>query len=304
MKKIIVLITGCFCFSLAKAQDESYRGGNGDGHSALFSGSNFGNPISFQPFMGGNADGYAHDSLIQFQQYAYINMFAPFTGSNGDGYAHDSLMNFNQHAYIAMYMPYGGGQADGWAGYPVFNVVLPVELLSFAGQPENQANLLHWKTSTEQHVSHFDVERSSNAIQFRSLGNVPAAGNSSVVQSYNFRDVQPLTGNNFYRLKMTDIDGSFKYSNVILLKRTGDNSIISVYPNPATEAIHILLSGENDNSLVNASLFDRSGKLVKSIQWKKSNTIKAIEISGLAAGVYTLRIVNKDTVTGWSFIKQ
>lgn len=304
MKKIILIIL-LFGYPLfLQAQDESYRGGSGDGHSTLFIGTAFTNPTSFQPFIGGDANGYAHDSLINFTQYATINMFAPFVGSNGDGYAHDSLMNFNQHAYITMFMPYGGGSADGWVGYPVFGVVLPVELLSFSGKQQGKVNLLQWQTSTEQNVSHFDIERSANARQFISLGRVAAAGNSSTVKDYSFTDVLPEKGHNFYRLKMVDADGSFKYSNVILLKRVDDNSIIALYPNPAREAIHISLSGDNDNSAVQASLFDRSGKLVRSLQWKKSNTIQSIEIGSLATGVYTLRIVNNGNTTSWSFIKQ
>jgi hypothetical protein len=304
MNKIIIsLVIAVYIQFTAQAQDESYRGGTGDGFSSFFSGTTFGNPGSFQPYLGAAGDGYANDSLISFAQYAPVTMFAPFLGSIADGYAHDSLINFSQYLYISMFMPYGGGAADGWAGYPVFGLVLPVELLSFSGAADGNKHILSWQTATEQNTSHFDIERSANARQFEKTGSMPAAGNSATVKDYRFTDETPMTGNNFYRLKMTDTDGSFKYSNVILLRQLNDKTVIAVYPNPATATINITMAAVTNNRTVQATIHDVNGKLLKNVTWKQTTNTYQIDVQQLPPGVYTLRVSGSNRSTVWPFIK-
>lgn len=297
----------CAIHTMAVAQDESYRGGiaDGNGSDSLLTFNPYASILMYSPFFGSIADGHGHDSLINHPQYATINMFAPYRGSIGDGYAHDSLIAFGQRDYIGMFMPFGGGQADGWTSYPVFNIiVLPVELLSFSGSRQDQDHLLSWQTSQEQNTSHFDIERSSNGTSFTKIGSTVAAGNSSTLKNYAFTDAAPVPGNNFYRLKMTDLDGSFKYSNIILLKQMDDATMMAIYPNPATESLHITLGGSGDNSPVQANIYDVNGKLVKTSRWINNHSIQKIELGSLTPGVYMLRVISKNDNTVWRFIKQ
>lgn len=332
MRSLILCVWVCCYSPFVFAQNESYRGGVADGHGQISQQVVFSNPNSFSPFIGGNGDGYASDSLINFNphgtallfspfaggigdgyssdslinaaQYNYITMFSPFKGSNGDGYYGDSLMNFGTRDYITMFEPYAGGQADGWAGYLVLGVVLPVELLSFTGEQVNKQHLLHWTTSTEINTSTFVVERSFSGRDFVSLGSIAAAGNSSTERNYQFTDADPKTGNNFYRLKMIDLDGSFKYSNVILLKVLGNKATMAVYPNPSTETINIRLDGIEDNSIVNLTLYDIQGKLVDEKNIRKRSASTSINVRNLSAGIYTLRVEWNGEISSFRFIKQ
>ncbi|RZM08981.1 MAG: T9SS type A sorting domain-containing protein, partial [Pedobacter sp.] len=317
----------------AHAQDESYRGGNADGHAKMDIGMAFGPSNSFQVYFGGNADGHAADSLVTFNQnmpatlyapyrgssgdghaadsvitfaqYASITMFAPFLGSFGDGYATDSIIAFNQHNYISMYQPYGGGDADGWTSYPIFGVViLPINLLSFTGEQVDKKHILRWETAQEQHAAFFEVQRSKDARHFETIGKVDAAGNSNVLQKYFLNDLVPMQGNNFYRLKKVDQDGSFEYSNVILLKVNSNQGTITVYPNPTTSSLNVLLGGLNDNSIVTASISDMSGKIVRQVKLRKNAATINFNVEQLPAGVYNLRILWNNELTSWRFIKQ
>lgn len=304
MKKI-ALIFFCACKALTGfAQDESYRGGIADGHALVSQVSAFGNPTSFQPYFGGIGDGYTTDSSINFPQYALINMFSPYQGNTSDGYAADSILAFPQYAYIKMFQPYGGGQSDGWTGFPVFGVtIVPVNLLSFTGEQADKKHLLHWITSQEQNTSHFDVTRSADGMHFIKLGTVAAAGNSSVQRHYDYTDAAPMQGNNFYRLQMFDADGSFKYSNVILLRLSG-NATMSIYPNPAAKTLNVLLGGVTDNSTVNAAIFDVNGKLVNTMQVKKTGTAISFDVGHLPAGMYMLRVIWNNETSVWRFVKE
>lgn len=333
MKKIIVIMLLLAGINRLHAQNESYRGGVADGHSLITQAVPFGNPLSFQPYFGGSsdgyssdslitfvpggstllfapyqgsiADGYAADSIISFPQYASINMFSPFLGSIADGYASDSSIAFNQHGYITMYQPYAGGIADGWVGYPVFGIIIvPVNLLSFSGQQADHKHLLHWTTTQEQNSSHFEIERSGDGIHFTGIGTKPAAGNSTTQRNYDFTDNIPLNGNNFYRLRIVDADGTGKYSNIILLKLLDNNTTMAIYPNPASKILHITLGGITDNSIVKVSLFNMKGQLIVSSELKKTVPYMNLDVENLPAGIYTVRLTWNNETSVWRFVKQ
>lgn len=89
---------------------------------------------------------------------------------------------------------------------------LPVSLLQFAAQAQQQTAALTWTTAQEQKSHYFEVLRSTNGQSFVPIGKVNAAGNSNSNKSYRFIDVQPAIGTNLYQLKSVDLDGSVTFS--------------------------------------------------------------------------------------------
>jgi hypothetical protein len=71
---------------------------------------------------------------------------------------------------------------------------------------------LDWNTQMEVNSSRFEIERSADGDSWTAIGSVMAKGNSSMVTKYSFTDAQPLSGTNFYRLRMIDLDNSFGYT--------------------------------------------------------------------------------------------
>ncbi|PWT96546.1 MAG: hypothetical protein C5B52_15590, partial [Bacteroidetes bacterium] len=118
-------------------------------------------------------------------------------------------------------------------------VALPLTLLSFGADASNGEITLNWLTAHEVNTKHFLIERASEGKNFFELGTVNAAGNSSGNTSYSFIDQHPLSGNNFYRLKMQDIDGAFRYSSIIRIDEASQFDRFSVYPNPASGSITV-----------------------------------------------------------------
>lgn len=276
------------------------KGGNGDG----FSSTNYIQSSNDVAFLGGAGQGWITQNYIQARNNP------EFLGGNGQGWittnyeqtrTNPEFLGGDGQGWITNYYEqtranpeFFGGVGDGWASiyYPLGP--LPVELLSFTGHYEGTGHLLKWATSAEINSSHFVIEHSVDALTFLELGMRDAAGESSTKMEYNFTNAKPTKGNNFYRLKMVDKDGKYKYSNVVLLKSIGNNAGIVLYPNPSASIINIDVNGELDNSMVAMQIIDMTGKTVwKNDEQKNKNTYQ-IDVAHLATGMYQLIIVYKE----------
>lgn len=172
---------------------------------------------------------------------------------------------------------------------------LPVELISFTGYNDGAKNVLNWSTASERNTLKFEVERaSSNTGQFTYIGELPAAGNSSQPLAYTLDDNRPNIGENYYRLKMIDRDGSFKYSHTILIRNEEvitSNAINGIYPNPTSHLINIDYQSVNSGNAV-LKIVNVIGQEISSIVQAivKGKQIIQIDVSSLADGVYILNI--------------
>jgi hypothetical protein len=177
-------------------------------------------------------------------------------------------------------------------------VLLPLTLKDLKVNYTNGVSHLSWTTAQESNSSHFEIERSTDGANFFKLGNVTAAGFSSQDKNYGFNDVQPLTGINYYRLKMVDKDGKFTYSNTVLVNVTvKGNTVVSVYPAPFTNTITITVANESAQTAI-VELFDNSGKKVASLTKtvnKGLNNIQLEDLTKLARGLYIIKVQLGDT---------
>ncbi len=168
---------------------------------------------------------------------------------------------------------------------------LPIMLVNFSGQLQNDHVLLRWSTNSEHNSSGFEIQRSSDGNDFSNIAFVPAAGNSSSVQQYQYTDTQPGSDKNYYRLKMMDKDGQFKLSNVIFVSKEGAVQNISVV-NPFNDKIELQLTKFPVGKVV-VDLFDLSGKRIGTKEFS-NNTQVVLRFNNrlglLSKGVYVLRI--------------
>jgi hypothetical protein len=113
------------------------------------------------------------------------------------------------------------------------NNPLPVTLVNFKGHLAEAYVLLDWQTVSEVNAAHFVVERSRDGVRFGPVATVKSKGNTSDVQLYQARDVNPLPGMCYYRLKMVNTDGRFEYSKIVSISRyIGNAGSNALYPNP------------------------------------------------------------------------
>lgn len=92
--------------------------------------------------------------------------------------------------------------------------VLPVTMLYFKGEVENDQSKLEWATATEENNDYFEVQRSFNAKNYETIATINGAGNSHEIINYSFIDEHPGE-TNYYRLKQVDYDFKYEYSDVV-----------------------------------------------------------------------------------------
>jgi hypothetical protein len=108
---------------------------------------------------------------------------------------------------------------------------LPITLLSFNAKALENAIRLDWVTSMEKDFNYFEVQKATSSLDFAALVQTKGRGGMDVNTKYSYMDARPARGKNYYRLKSVDLDGTFKYSDVIVADWNGDFRAATVYPN-------------------------------------------------------------------------
>lgn len=170
-------------------------------------------------------------------------------------------------------------------------VPIPVTIINFSGKGSGNNNILSWKVAHEQNITHYDLERSIDGINFMLAGKISATGNSEYSYSDN---VSGITASlYYYRLKSTDADGNFKYSAIVKIRSAVKSLFAEATPNPFTDNFKVNIeSPVKDKGSI--TLTDLSGKqLFKKdlVLLQGNNVFEITEAAGVAKGVYMLRIV-------------
>ncbi|NND07800.1 MAG: T9SS type A sorting domain-containing protein [Saprospiraceae bacterium] len=178
----------------------------------------------------------------------------------------------------------------------IMGLGLPIELARFEGYSMESEVQLEWTTLSEAGSEHFIIQRSNDAISWMGVGTVPAQGFSAEAIDYMHIDRQPSIGNNFYRLKMMDLDGSFEYSSVVNIPFRSSGEI-SVYPNISQNRITVDFGAQQPARF---HIIDTYGKVWRTIV---SEDIRAeVDISSLNAGMYFLHF--EDQAKALPIVKQ
>jgi len=179
---------------------------------------------------------------------------------------------------------------------------LPITLLSFTGEKKGHTTLLKWQTASEYNNDRFEVETSKDGINFYYIGSVSSRGNSAIAQSYDFTDIVPVKGNNYYRLKQVDKDGQYTYSKSVVVSFDEAGTPVSIYPNPVTSELSIDFARPSENVTVN--IFSSDGKLVKKQSLNDVQRTRTINVNKLSSGTYVLRITTSHDIYQLRFIKK
>lgn len=177
----------------------------------------------------------------------------------------------------------------------VVPIVLPIELLSFTGKNNNSENNLFWQTATETNNDFFTLEHSLDGIHFSEIGIINGAGNSNSILNYSFIHKTPTIGINYYRLKQTDFNGSFKYSNIISLevKKHSFFQIVNAYHSAESDILEITFNCSGD-CFIAVELYDALGKKITSenIHQEGENIRVRFSLNSLSKGVYFIKANN------------
>lgn len=168
---------------------------------------------------------------------------------------------------------------------------LPIEIGGFTATAKgNHSVLLTWTTLVEINNTGFEIQRGTDGRSWERIAFVKSkteAGKSDDKLTYDFIDAAPVNGDNYYRIMQVDLDGEATYSAIRLVRISGDQ-IITIFPNPATDRIHVSVA---DQSVVGGiRLMDVNGRVL----FVQSSYVDGIDLSSYATGTYYVRVVTKD----------
>jgi hypothetical protein len=164
--------------------------------------------------------------------------------------------------------------------------ILPIELLNFGVQAVNLDAEINWSTVGEVNNSHFELQRSLNGSEFKTIAHIEGAGTTNQEQQYQYTDAHAGKFSDvfYYRLKQIDVDGHFEYTHVVSVHFESLRNRVNIYPNPAENVLYIRKSADLE---CHVHIVNMHGQLMG-----KYTDESAIDISNYAAGVYYVNITD------------
>ncbi|MBO6515325.1 MAG: T9SS type A sorting domain-containing protein, partial [Bacteroidia bacterium] len=187
-----------------------------------------------------------------------------------------------------------GGNHDSLNDFGLWGGALPVEWLSFEGRLVGNVVQLDWATGSEDNNSHFVIERTHDGAHWETIGQMNGAGYSVEVTRYQFIDERPYADVNYYRIKQVDFDGSYDYSDVVMVNSLLEQNDLSVnlFPNPAKDYVKVRLSSGAGTGKV--QVIDINGKMVQDAELNFDGTAN-LDLSNVDTGIYFVKYVDGST---------
>ena len=193
---------------------------------------------------------------------------------------------------------------DLWQ-YTVPGSALPVQFNRFSARKQDKDVLLSWSVVHEQNSRYYSVQRSPDGSAFDSIGSVGAVVATSYTASYTFADQTPLQGDNFYRLKQVDKDGSFRYSTVTKIVINAKDGQFTIGQNPVQGILQLKVELPSPQKLT-LQVTDISGHVLLSKMYEGSKGLSgySISVSHLAKGAYMIHVQSESINGAKAFIRQ
>ncbi|TMI64784.1 MAG: T9SS type A sorting domain-containing protein [Bacteroidetes bacterium] len=220
-----------------------------------------------------------------------------------------SLANSGSYAGFAMINSGSGGSPSPFTTYAVADVdaneypvnsltvnpglplrppvVTPVIFTYFNADCNDKGALLTWETATEENADYYEVQRSGNGSDWKTVDKVDASGNSAIARQYQYLDLEG--GNVQYRLRQVDIDGKTTYTNIRSTSCEGKSFSSTLYPVPARDKITLVVRSDRAVT-TNLQILDLNGRTVKQLRTNinNGNTNIIIDVNSLPQGEYML----------------
>jgi hypothetical protein len=173
---------------------------------------------------------------------------------------------------------------------------LTFELLSFKAVLNKGKVDLTWITQSEVNNEYFTIERSSNGVDFDSILSVNGNIALNLIQNYATIDENPLKGISYYRLKQTDFDGKFTYSNIEIINNISGLSSVKFYPNPIGEnkVMNLQFVGDFNHNMSVIICDSKGSKVYENDIFIYNNDALTLHLEDLNAGLYIISCRGND----------
>ena len=235
------------------------------------------------------------------QWYQPDGLLTPFSNAVNESSDYFSFGTFGDPTFgetlwlywdgLQSFSEFGGA---GQTGQP-----LPVELVSFSGACDEGVISLTWQTASEFNSSHFEVEKSRDGENWQTLSIIPSAGTSNELITYQSTDQNGTGGNNYFRLRQVDIDGTDKLYNPINVS-CSDNKmkLFLTHPNPSKNIFQLTLNNEDLVGECTLNIIDAQGKFIEQRKIEVKEGINMFVINQeMNPGIYFINITNGNNST-------
>ncbi|MEP6948564.1 MAG: T9SS type A sorting domain-containing protein [Ginsengibacter sp.] len=175
---------------------------------------------------------------------------------------------------------------------------LPVTFTSIKAYQVNKNIAVEWKAENESNLRQYSVEKSVDGNHYATANTV--AANNAALSNYNWLDVNPSQGYNYYRIFSTDVTGKTAYSTVVKVNMGSVKQMISIYPNPVTDGIINLQFTNEPAGNYGIRLLNKLGQVMisKQINHVEGNSTEMIQLDKYSAhGIYQLEVTRPDGKT-------
>jgi hypothetical protein len=171
------------------------------------------------------------------------------------------------------------------------NAVLPLTLLGFTAVKHLNTVELNWQTTNEINTAYFNIQRSTDALHFTTIGVVNAI-NRTGVNNYSYADniTSPSVRKIYYRLQQVDIDAKSQYSKIAAISIDGIKTGLVIYPNPAKNFINIVAGKPGDLNGAVIAIVDMAGHVAVQKSLLATNE-QQVNVSALPKGMYIIRVI-------------
>ena len=228
------------------------------------------------------------------------------TNNSWDDYMPGTTINTTSNTATVAALP--SAELFTWWTLVDNRFILPIELTAFNAKCDGNKVNIYWKTASESNNDFFEIERSSDGINFSSVVKINSQSTNSLHPlNYSAQDNNPLNGKSYYRLKQVDKDAKYSYSSLVTVScqdAIAVSPVVAVFPNPATNNITIDMKGLPGKKSI--MIYDVIGQEMvnKTLESQNENIQQAFDISAFAKATYILRLdVNNELFQIMKFVK-
>ncbi|MBU2060455.1 MAG: T9SS type A sorting domain-containing protein [Bacteroidetes bacterium] len=206
----------------------------------------------------------------------------------GTTWSYTDINSANFGGVVSANVEQGTGYIDHMRMRVYYSSVLPIDLVNFTVSRENNTSILSWVTATEINSKEIQIERSSDGNNFYKIGVKTAAGTSTSPIYYIYKDQRIEASTIYYRLKLIDNDGTFRFSDIRSVEPSSSEFLIT--PNPVSDWASVLTNSKESDIYI----LDQNGKMIHQLNKNSENTTFQFDMTEHPNGQYYMYIIDND----------
>ncbi len=181
---------------------------------------------------------------------------------------------------------------------------LPVELIDFDAVRVGEYVDVSWTTASETNNDYFTVERSADGKRFEFVTDCQGAGNSNAQNNYMITDYTPYDGISYYRLKQTDFDKAYAYSNIVAVRGVDELNSPDINIWQEKSGLFVEVINQQKDSECYIRIVDITGRILYNKRHEKASEIININLdtNDIAEGLYNVTVISGDKIKTRKFV--